>query len=65
MKIDNLVSLQNSLFDLVSLYIFVIFIFLEKRDIKYKQKTYLSMFLTEVVNRDQMELNTGEQIVKF
>ena len=40
MKIDTsfiyLVSLQNLPFDLVSLYIFVIFMFLEERDIKYK-----------------------------
>ena len=40
MKIDTsfiyLVSFQNPLFDLVSLYIFVIFMFLEERDIKYK-----------------------------
>ena len=33
-----LVSLQNPLFDLVSLYILVIFTFLEERDIKYNQK---------------------------
>jgi len=42
MKIDTssiyLVSFQNLLFDVVSLYIFVIFMFLEKKDIKYKQK---------------------------
>ena len=42
MKIDTssiyLVSFQNPLFDVVSLYICVIFMFLEKRDIKYKQK---------------------------
>ena len=40
-----LVSLQNSLFDLVSLCIFVIFMFLEERNIKYKKKTYLPIFL--------------------
>ena len=42
MKIDTssiyLVSFQNPLFDVVSLYICVIFMFLEKGDIKYKQK---------------------------
>ena len=40
MKIDTsfiyLVSFQNPLFDLVSLYMFLIFMFLEEKEIKYK-----------------------------
>ena len=60
-----LVYLQNSWFDLVSLYIFVIFMFLEERDIKYKQKDLFTHVLTEVGNRDQIELNIGGQSVKY
>ena len=60
-----LVYLKNSWFDLVSLYIFVIFVFLEERDIKYKQKDLFTHVLTEVGNRDQMELNIGGQSVKY
>ena len=53
MKIDynsiHLVSFQNPPFDLVSLYSFVIFMFLEERDIKYEQKD----LFTDVFNRDK------------
>ena len=53
MKIDYnsiyLVSFQNPPFDLVSLYSFVIFMFLEERDIKYEQKD----LFTDVFNRDK------------
>ena len=53
MKIDynsiHLVSFQNPPFDLVSLYSFVIFMFLEERDIKHEQKD----LFTDVFNRDK------------
>ena len=51
MKIDTrfiyLLSFQNPPFDLVSLYSFVIFMFLEERDINYEQKN----LFTHVFNR--------------
>ena len=62
---NPLVSFQNLPLYLVSLYIFVIFVFLEERDIKYKQKDLFTQVLTDVGNRDQMELNIGGQSVKY
>ena len=58
-----LVSLQI----LYLTFLFIYFLCFWRRDISNirKKKTYLLIFLTDVGNGDQTELNTGGQSVKF